>query len=142
MSSVPPTSISITLLSPEPRLYHGEGLGVGERQVEGSLAKLAGEGLKSSRVSRSRLRYWGTKRGRPSMQGSERSWAAECVCVCVCVCTKCLFCFSPTSSLVTSRALGFGGALSSIWEPESQTVAPAWTRMKGTKFRRERWGKG
>ena len=85
MSSVPPTSISITLLSPEPRLYQGEGLGVGERQVEGSLAKLAGEGLKSSRVSRSRLRYWGTKRGRPSMQGSERSWAAEGVCVCVCV---------------------------------------------------------
>ena len=48
-----------------PRLYDGDRLGLGERQVEGSLAKLAGEGLKSSRVSRSRVRYWGTKRGRP-----------------------------------------------------------------------------
>ena len=26
--------------------------------------------------------------------------------VCVCVCVECLFCFSPTSSLVTSMALG------------------------------------
>ena len=50
------------------------------------------------------------------MQGSERSWTAECVyvCVCVCVCVISLFCFSPTSSLVTSRALGLWGALDSI----------------------------
>ena len=110
MSSVPPTSISITLLSPEPRLYHGVGLGVGERQVEGSLAKLADEGLKSSRVSRSRLRYWGTKRARPSMQGSERSWAAECVCVCVCVCV-CELSILLLPHIQSCDLQGFG-----IWE--------------------------
>lgn len=73
-----------------PRLYDGDGLGVRERQVEGSLAKLAGEGLKSSRVSRSRLRYWGTKRGRPKSHPCKVQRGAGplsvCTCVCVCVC--------------------------------------------------------
>lgn len=59
---------------------------MGERQVEGSLAKLAGEGLKSSRVSRSRLRYWGTKRGRPKSHPCKVQRGAGLLSVCMCVC--------------------------------------------------------
>lgn len=117
----PPTSIN---LRPAPVLRFQDGAGENARRwqagvwwrdwSQASLAKLAGEGLRSCRNSRSRSRGQEAE-GRPMAikQGPERS-RTLCVCACVHVCVQCLFCFSPTSSPMTSRASRLLGAVARI----------------------------
>lgn len=85
-----PTS-TLTLLPqcPGSRMGSGSretvvGRSVGNDQRQGGLARLAGEGIKSSVMSRSRLRGQRAQGGRPHRQGPLRS-GALCVHVCVCV---------------------------------------------------------